>query len=388
MSTAIVIPAYNRPHTLKRLLSSLQAAEYPPNVQIPLVISIDPENGMPNRLVREVAESFVWEHGLKEIILHPEHLGMLENFYFCGNLTETYGAVIYLEDDLVLSPDFYHFVQQAHRYYSEDVRIAGVSLYAYQFNGYLHSPFTPLADGADIYFAQIMSILGQSWTRPQWNRFAQWRESPANIMDEAVKSLHDIWQSFADDEYFSVQMKYLVSTNQYYIFPRISLTTGFGDQGVHFDSSTSYFQVPIQRNQTTYRFHALFDADSVYDSFMELSPECLKRLVPSLGKMDFDVDLNATKAIRHLTAEHVVTTRACITPLKTFSLSMRPPEANLIFDVEGTGINLCHSSDILWDKWSDLQTRQRLHKYFSIGHRSSLKKLFVYFLIDLVNRFK
>lgn len=388
MPTAIVIPAYNRPHTLKRLLKSLQNAEYPRQASVPLVISIDPENGIPNRLVREVAESFVWEHGPKEVILHPKHLGMLENFYFCGNLTEIYNAVIYLEDDLVLSPDFYHFVQQSHQYYSEDTRIAGISLYAYQFNGYLHSPFTPLVDGADVYFAQIMSILGQSWTKSQWRRFTQWRESPSMVMDEAAKSLHDIWRSFADDEYFAVQMKYLVSTNQYYIFPRVSFTTGFGDQGVHFDSSTSYFQVPLQRNQTAYRFHALDDADSVYDSFMELSPERLRRLVPSLVKVDFDVDLNATKAIRHLAAEHVVTTRSCINPLKTFSLSMRPPEANLIFDVDGIGINLCRRSDVLWDRWSELQTRHRLHDYFSSGHRSSLKKLSVYFLLDLLSRFK
>ncbi len=388
MSTAIVIPAYNRPHTLKRLLKSLQNAEYLRQEPVPLVISIDPEHGMPNRLVREAAESFVWEHGPKEIVLHREHLGMLENFYFCGNLTEIYDAVIYLEDDLVLSPDFYHFVQQAHQYYSEDIRIAGVSLYAYQFNGYLHSPFTPLVDGADVYFAEIMSILGQSWTKSQWERFTQWRESSSKVMDRAAKPLHDVWQLFADDEYFAVQMKYLASTDQYYVFPRVSLSTGFGDQGVHFDSNTAYFQVPIQRNQTAYRFQSLDDADSVYDSFMELSPDRLRHLVPSLSKVDFDVDLNATKAIRHLNAEYVVTTRACKNPLKTFSLSMRPAEANLIFDVEGTGINLCHRSDILWDKWSEIQTRRRLYDYFSSGNRTSLKRSFLYSLIDLLNHFK
>lgn len=388
MLPAIVIPAYNRPQTLRRLLNSLLTADYPPAFQVPLVISIDPENGVPNQGVREIAESFQWRRGPKEIILHPEHLGMLNNFYYCGNLTETYGSVIYLEDDLVLSPVFYHFVVQAHQYFSEDKRIAGVSLYAYQFNGYHHYPFIPLMDGADVYFAQIMSILGQSWTKAQWRRFTQWCESHSSMMNEIGKPLHDVWRSFADDEYFPVQMKYLASTDQFYVFPRVSVTTGFGDQGVHFDSSTDYFQVPIQRNKTSYRFHTLDNADALYDSFMEPSPERLRRLVPSLEDWNFDVDLNSTKARHHLTADFVLTTRACANPKKTFALVMRPLEANLIFNVDGTGVNLCRRSDIHWDRWSEFQTRKRLHDYFSRGIRPGFKQTLVYHLFDFIKRFK
>ena len=386
MLPAIVIPAFNRPNTLARLLASINEANYPQGLKVPLVISIDPENGVPNQSVRTVAESFDWIHGPKEIILHPDHLGMLNNFLFCGNLTETYGSVIYLEDDLVLSPVFYHFVEQAHQYFSEDKRIAGVSLYAYQFNGYHHYPFIPLMDGADVYFAQIMSILGQSWTKAQWSRFTEWYKSHSMVIKEMGKPLHNVWQSFADDEYFPIQIKYLVSTDQFYVFPRSSLTTGFGDQGVHFDSSTDYFQVPIQRNKTSYRFHALDDADALYDSFMEILPRCVKRLSPALRDFDFAVDLNAIKELSHLQSDYVLTTRSCANPAKTFALAMKPPEANLIFNTVGRGINLCRRSDIRWDRWSEFQTRKRLYDYFSHGRRLELKQAFLYFLFDLGNR--
>ena len=388
MAPAIVIPAYNRPSTLARLLASIEAADYPPDLRVPLIISIDPENGVPNQSVRTVAESFDWIQGPKEIILHAAHLGMLNNFLFCGNLTETYGSVIYLEDDLVLSPVFYHFVAEAHQYFSEDERIAGVSLYAYQFNGYHHYPFIPLMDGADVYFAQIMSILGQSWTRAQWSRFTKWYESHLIAMQEIEKPLHNVWQSFAYDEYFPIQTKYLVSTDQFYVFPRSSLTTGFGDQGVHFDASTDYFQVPIQRKKTSYRFHALDDADALYDSFMEILPRCLKRLSPALRDIDFAVDLNAIKEISHLQSDYVLTTRACAHPAKTFALAMNPPEANLIFNAEGKGINLCRRSDIRWDRWSEFQTRKRLYDYFARGIRPSLKRTLPYFLFDFIKHFK
>lgn len=364
---AIVIPAYNRASTLKRLLDSLSRANFPAGVDVPLIISIDPENGAPNPDVLNLAKSFVWAHGRKEVKIHEAHLGMLKNFYYCGGLTKIYPAIIYLEDDLFLSPAFYEFARKAHEFYQDDVRIAGVSLYAYHFNGYHHFPFTPIEDGADVYFAQIMSILGQSWTEAQWSQFLQWDQTRASETDFVEKELHDIWGTFAEDEYFPLQMKYLASTNRYYVFPRVSLTTGFGDRGVHFDSATSYFQVPLQGNQSIFRFRAFENANAVYDSFMELSPERFERLVPALRGMSFDVDLNATKKPHHFKAEYVLTTRACAESRQTFALSMFPAEANVLNQIAGLGITFAPRSAVKWGRRSDLQARFRLHEYYQRG---------------------
>lgn len=385
---AIVIPAYNRPHTLARLLDSLAAANYPQDLKVPLVISIDPENGVPNQSVRAVAESFHWQYGPKEIVLHKQHLGLLENFYYCGGLTDQYGSVIFLEDDLIVSPVFYHYAIQSLQYFKNDIHIAGISLYCYAFNGYIHHPFEPLADGSDIFFIQVSSIMGQVWSMAQWTEFQNWRVANSAVKAGANAALHDLWTRFAADDYFPILTNYLVSSERYYVFPRVSLTTGFGDAGTHFANATSYFQVPLQREQTAFRFQALETSYSLYDAFMEIVPASLKRLVPELSDMDFDVDLHATKRPRHLKAEHVITTRASNNPLKTFALAMRPPEANLIFSVQGTGINLCRSSDIRLDAWSELQARKRLYDYFSRGIRPGFKQTLVYHLFDFIKRFK
>ena len=138
---AIVIPAYNRPHVLKRLLGSLAAADYPSGCKIPLVISIDPENGVPNQHVRTVAESFLWIRGPKEIVIHKEHLGLLQNFYYCGSLTDTYRSIIFLEDDSFVSPVFYDYAFAALNYFVDDPQIGGISLFRYAFNGFTHQPF-------------------------------------------------------------------------------------------------------------------------------------------------------------------------------------------------------------------------------------------------------
>ena len=388
MPPAIVIPAYNRPHTLTRLLTSLEAANYPHDFKVPLVISVDPENGVPNQSVRTVAESFHWSHGSKEIVLHKEHLGLLQNFYYCGGLTDKYDSIIFLEDDSIVSPVFYHYAIASLDYFEHDTRVAGISLYRYALNGYTHHPFEPLSDASDVFFMQVSSIVGQAWSRAQWIEFQNWRVANSTGKAKANKALHDLWSKFDADDHFPILTNYLVSTERYYIFPRVSLTTGFGDAGTHFANETSYFQVPLQHGQTSFRFQNIENSSSVYDSFMEILPRCVKQLAVPLRDFDFDVDLNATKGPRHLKADYVLTTRACANPVKTFALAMRPPEANLIFKVDGTGINLCRRSDIRWDRWSEFQTRKRLHDYFSRGHQSGLKQTFIYFLFDFINRFK
>ena len=388
MTPAIVIPVYNRPHTLTRLLDSLAAADYPSDFKVPLVISVDQENGASNQSVRTVAESFHWTYGPKEIILHKEHLGLLQNFYYCGGLTDYYGSVIFLEDDSLVSPMFYHFARESLNYFGEDQCVAGISLYRYAFNGFTHQPFEPLADGSDVFFMQVSSIMGQAWSNTQWRGLEKWRI--ANTVDEAKpnKSLHDLWSKFPADDHFPILTNYLVSTNRYYVFPRVSLTTGFGDAGTHFANRTSYFQVPLQHSQTSFRFQKMEISNSVYDSFMEILPICIKRLAPTFKDIDFDVDLNATKDQHHLMAEYVLTARACSNPLQSFALAMKPPEANLIFNAAGEGINLCRTSDIHWDRQSEFQTRKRLHDYFFRGHRMGLRKSLVYFLMDLFHGLK
>jgi glycosyltransferase involved in cell wall biosynthesis len=385
MDPAIVIPAYNRPQTLERLLSSLRAGDYPRGVKVPLVISIDPGQDVSNQQVRDVAESFVWSNGPKEIILHKDHLGLLGNFHFCGSLTRTYGSAIFLEDDLLVSRGFYDFAVQSLEYYADDPRISGISLYSYEHNGYTHFPFVPLADGSDVFFMQLPSILGQVWSERQWDAFAAWRMTHFEGRSAQNGKLHDLWSQFDADDYFPILTSYLVFTNRFYVFPRLSHSTGFGDKGVHFKSVTSYFQAPLQRNHSRYRLHTLDEADSVYDSFMELSSGQLKRLVPLLSKLDFEVDLNATKRPHNLLADYVLTTRACQNPLQSFALSMRPAEANLIFNLPGEGISLCRRSDVLWDGWNDLQTSKRLYDYH-MRRRVGLRQILKYLLLDLLKR--
>ena len=67
----IVVVAYDRLHSLKRITDSLLQAEYPQGAE--LIISIDRGD---NRQVLEYADSLSWPFGEKRVIYRPENLGL------------------------------------------------------------------------------------------------------------------------------------------------------------------------------------------------------------------------------------------------------------------------------------------------------------------------
>ena len=67
----IVVVAYNRTGSLRRLLNSIDKAYYEWS-DIPLVISIDKSD---NREVKTMAEQFEWKHGTKDAPPDPKAAG-------------------------------------------------------------------------------------------------------------------------------------------------------------------------------------------------------------------------------------------------------------------------------------------------------------------------
>ena len=92
----VVVVAFNRARSLKRLLGSLNDAIYTVD-DVPLIISID--KGDSNQDVLAVAESFVWEHGEKKVVYQETNLKLRKHVLQCGDYALKYGNVIVLEDD-------------------------------------------------------------------------------------------------------------------------------------------------------------------------------------------------------------------------------------------------------------------------------------------------
>jgi hypothetical protein len=371
MQIAIVVNAYNRPQALARLFNALQRAEYPADVRVPLVISID-RGGRED--VRKLAEQLDWPFGPKDVILQEQHLGLLQHFFACGNLAKVYESVIYLEDDLTVSPMFYAYTSQALAFYQDEDRVAGVSLFGLWFNGYTQQPFVPLADGSDVFFVQTPYTQGLAFTRAQWVGFDAWRHSPEAASPPAAP-LHEAWSHFDTEDWFPLFAKFVITTNRYFVYPRMSHSTGWGDAGTHFEQTSRFFQVPLQRGKWEYDFNSWADSVAVYDSFFEIQPDRLNRLTDQLRGYNYIVDLYAIKSRLNLHApgaEYVLTSRPCRQPIASFGKTMWPIEMNVIERVPGAEIFLCRADDVRWDRLSRLRLWQSNYVYFTRGRTPRL----------------
>ena len=370
MTPAIVVVAYNRPMSLLRLLDSLAGLQGV--VDAPLVISID-AGGDQFAQVLAVAKQFVWQFGKKRVWVQERPLGLIGHVFACGDLVDEFGAIILLEDDLVVSPQAYRYAAAALAFYEDDPRIAGISLNSLWFHGITQAPFTPYLDDGDVFFMQIAWFQGQAYTQKQWAAFRTWRETAVPQILPA-DHMHELFQTFPPTDWFPLKTKYLVQTNRFYVFPRESLTTNFGDSGTHVQE-TSFFQVPLQTRRTSFCFQALADSVAVYDSFQEMLPERLNELTDQFVDYAFTIDLHGTRSLANIHTEFVLTTQELHDPLVTFGLARRPFIANVIHNQPGSGISFGRTADLDlgWQARLRAASRQAYFARRQVGLRQWLK---------------
>ncbi|HDZ57877.1 MAG TPA: glycosyl transferase family 2 [Pseudomonas xinjiangensis] len=352
----IIVIGYNRPKSLNRLLGSLRKAHYPPG-NVRLVISLD-NSGNPEP--RDVATDFDWPFGEKRIIAHETRLGLRNHVLSCGDLTEEYGDVVVLEDDLFVSPYFYEYTSRALNFYSDDPEIAGISLYSQQFSQTANLPFTPVDNGnSDVYFMQLAASWGQAWSRSHWVGFRHWIEQHGADISGVDDIPADI-RNWPESSWLKLHNAYIISLNKYFVYPYRSLSTNFGDPGQHFNIASSRFQVAIQQQSIDYQFAALQNGLAIYDAFCELLPSSLKKQNEKLNGYDFIVNLYGCKDCR----SGLQLTRTTQKGLLNFSLSMKPMELSVMHDLEGEGIALIDTADVNSASLRASRTEYDMYRFF------------------------
>jgi len=338
---AIVVSAFNRPASLQRLLHSLQQAVYSLPA-VPLVISIDQSA---SSAVEQMATAFEWPHGEKKIITHQQHLGLKAHILACGDLSAHYDAIIVLEDDLVVSPWFYEYALQALDAYAQDEGIAGISLYNYEVAENGLRPFKAIDDGSDVYFMQVASSWGQVWTQRQWSDFRAWLATHETLdFNLPLPGYLRDWGEHSWKKHF---IHYLVHSNTYFVFPRLSLSTNFEEPGTNSDRNGRY-QSSLQLHQKSYQFKGLARSEAVYDAWFEITPQCLNKLNPALAGYSYTVDLYSTKNLWQITTEYLLSLRERTqNAALSFDARLTPPEANVVLNLSGKSIALHRIADVL-----------------------------------------
>jgi hypothetical protein len=344
-SPVIVVVAFNRPRSIERLLFSLKNAKKISNAK--LIISID--NKAPeNYAVRDIANAFEWPFGEKEVIYHPQRLGLRAHVLECGDLTDIYGSIIMLEDDLFVSPYFYDYSLQALEFYAENPEIGGISLYNYPYVDMTQLPFSPIDDDSGVFFMQFPSSLGQIWTADQWKHFKGWYNQQPDISKISIHKKILNWPPTSWKKYFCA---YLVSENKYFIYPRLSLTTNFNDPGTHEIIANDHRgQTRLRIFDAPYRFKKFEDSFCKYDSHYELSTETVKYFCKDLAEFSFEMDLYGLKDVQQVKTPYIITSRPAKSYLTGYLRALKPHDMNVLLNIPGNDLRLCRKDDIIAEK--------------------------------------
>ncbi|MCR4907843.1 MAG: glycosyltransferase family 2 protein [Lachnospiraceae bacterium] len=331
MKPAIVVVTYNRVGSLKRLLSSLAAADYRERDGIPLIISVDKSD---TESCAGAAEDFSWEHGEKRVIRRDERLGLKRHILECGALSEEYGAVVMLEDDLMVSPCFYEYAVQALQFSEKYPNIGGISLYRHRFQVFARLPFEAIEDGFDNWYFRLPSSWGQAWSADQWKGFSDWLSvhDGEEVAGTGIPSFVSAW---GESSWLKYAVRYLVETDKYFLYPRLSYTTNFADEGEHASHTVTDLQVPLSRGGDAFRFSSPEESKAVYDAYFENE------------RLGAEADLYGIKYAdtkgRKLSpkGELLLSTKSLSFKVaKTYALAMKPMDANVVWDLPGEGIFL------------------------------------------------
>jgi len=326
----IVAVGYNRAKALKRLLESLNRAEY--SIEVPLIISID-YGGSDE--VTEIARNFEWKHGKKKVRVFEQNQGLRKHLISCYDYSMEYGAAIVLEDDIVVSPFFYDYACKAWEYYEKEDRVIALALYSPKWNEFANRRFEPLEYGFDVYASKKNESWGECVIGEKWKNFKEWYEhNNADLeYNDNVPSVILTWEK-SWCKYFN----YFIDTHDYWVItPYISLSTNFNDAGIHMSRNSNAFQQPLLMGNKEWNFGKVDDLPQ-YDDFLDNIR--LKDYLENKINKTVCIDYYGLKGCRE---KYDLCLSTAILPYEvfaTYGLEMRPYELNIYNNVEGEGLIL------------------------------------------------
>ena len=337
---AIVAVGYNRPMSMKRLLASICVASYPVK-DITLIISIDESSKSDE--IQNIAEKVQWNYGEKIIRRFSKRQGLRNHVLKCGDLSQEYGAVIVLEDDLIVSNSYYYFVYEAVNYYKNEKNIAGISLYSHAWNGYALCHFSPQKSPYDTYLGKYSISWGQCWLKDRWADFRKWytlHEDKLPLTNNRMPENISHWNKHSWGKYFAT---YVVEKDIYYVIPYDSMSTNFSEIGEHNKVMNTAHQVSLLEGvKKTYVFPPYQEAVK-YDIFFER----IFDVVNGINGDEICVDINGLKRTTNNKKYILTTKKLPYKKIASFGMIMRPVDLNIIHLVSGNDIYLyqCNSND-------------------------------------------
>ena len=165
----VIVLSKDRPQQLKDLLQSLETARYDRS-RVALHIRID-GNGDQNTL--RVAQDFQFTHGPKYVYVSPVELGLARSWYNSWIPEQNERAII-LEDDILLSPDWFVFLRGAWQKYESYEGLAGISLQRQTLVPYLGHNTSSIVNNHEPFLYRLVGSIAFSPHPEVWRLFIRW----------------------------------------------------------------------------------------------------------------------------------------------------------------------------------------------------------------------
>lgn len=332
-SFAIVVICYKRLEGIKRLLHALERVDYDNRMDINLVFSID-NSGTDE--VENFAASYQWPYGPKVVRTFSKRQGLKNHILQCGNFTNEYDIVVALEDDIFVSDSMYQYAYKAVEFYEEDDNIAGISLYSFQKNWLKWLlRFEPQPCEYDTYFLKVAQSWGQVWTKKKWEPFKDWLS--INSAFEKDLTLPSALNQWPETSWLKFHDRYCIETNRYFVYPYVAVSTNCSDAGEHSKKTISDHQVDLMYGKKEYKFQPFSQNAIRYDEFMER--EGIGKYL-QISDENLSVCLWGTRPESTYKRYVLTVDELPYKCVKSFGLSLRPIELNVIYGFDGKDIKL------------------------------------------------
>ncbi|NNN84135.1 glycosyltransferase family 2 protein [Vibrio sp. A8-1] len=195
----IVIFVYNRQWHTQQTIEALQKNELSDQSDL-IIYSDGSKNDQSSSQVQEVRNYLKTVSGFKtiKIIERDKNWGLAANIIDgVSEVINHYGKVIVMEDDIVTSPSYLSFMNQALEHYQNENKVWHISGWNY-----------PLTDGCntDAFFWRVMNCWGWATWNDRWQHFNKdpkklidkWKEEKIHRFN--LDGTHDFWSQVLNNQ--------------------------------------------------------------------------------------------------------------------------------------------------------------------------------------------
>ncbi|MCF6132699.1 glycosyltransferase [Flavobacterium wongokense] len=309
----LLVMVYDRLDSLKKCITALQQCEEAKASE--LYISSDAAyRNQDIEKIEAVREYIQTVTGFKKVIpIAPKENRGLNGAYNAAIdlIFKEHDTFIFLEDDIIVAPDFLKFVNEGLEFYKNDPKVLSVS-------GFSHSVFFEIDDKSksDVYFTNRWCPWG----------FASWRNKILDVhalsMEELSQDLHDKkfvrkLDKIGIDLFTAFQRKlykneplvldyryvhYMVKNDLYAVTPYTTKTFNIGNDGqgtrTRKNEKFTSFDLETLKKIVPFRFSE-FSNDKINNAFNFLTNNTrtskLKRVLNAIGLLQFGYYLHERK---------------------------------------------------------------------------------------------